>query len=228
MTIIQNSFEGGSNGTTLIVSPNNTGGASGDAANQIAGSPTFSNAQAASGSLSLQMPASSVQDSFRWNSLSMTAMKSRFYLYYPTLLGADHWPWQACIGGGATRILTLKVTTGNKLQLTTPAGSVWTAAAAFSAGQWYRAEVYMNGIDTSTATVKVAYFSFTRPLRSTRTTEPERATRVRRTSTPCSSGRRTARRSRTRSMSTTSPSTPHRRRTTCGRRCSPRSPGPRP
>ena len=85
-------------------------------------------------------------------------MKSRFYLYYPTLLGADHWPWQACIGGGATRILTLKVTTGNKLQLTTPAGSVWTDAAAFSAGQWYRAEVYMNGIDTSTATVKVAYF----------------------------------------------------------------------
>jgi hypothetical protein len=166
VAILRNSFEGGTN--TTVLSTGNTGGTSGDAANLIVGSPTFSSTRSVSGSLSMRIAADSVAQQFRWNGLSLSKFKARMYFYYDGLQSTDNYLFVTAVGG--TRTIICNVNGANKLRLYTAAGTgttIWTATNALSAGSWYRLECYGNGLSASTADVKVAYF----PVHGTTPTE---------------------------------------------------------
>lgn len=81
MTTLKNSFEGGSNGTTIT--EGNSGGASGDALGFVTGSPTYSNTHAHSGSLSAKITASS------GGSLAFEANVTNFWVRFYCWLQAN-------------------------------------------------------------------------------------------------------------------------------------------
>lgn len=84
MTVLVNSFEGGTN--TTVITTGNGGGASGNAFDSIGGSPTFSSTQAAHGSLSCEVSVSSSTAYVAWTTSlgSQATVYFRQYFYIPS------------------------------------------------------------------------------------------------------------------------------------------------
>jgi hypothetical protein len=161
MTTKQNTFEGGSVGTTI--SSGNSGGASGDAFDQVsigAGSGiVFDNAQVAHGSKSAKItPAAGVSDVLLW-SLSTNRVAARASFYLTALPTADLWLMSAYSSG--VRVATFHINAAGKLRVDDASGTtgVWTSAATMPLNQEVRCEHFLiAGSSSSNGTHKFAFY----------------------------------------------------------------------
>jgi hypothetical protein len=137
-----NSFNGGTNGVTI--STGNSGGSSGDAFNNVQGSPQFSNAQAFGGSgLSAFNPSSGVDCHLDWTGVTQpgNVFCARMYVYLVSATSGTQRTFVLLGSGGIVSAVwifsdrTLRVYTGFSTsvaaQLTTPVPT----------GQWVRIEL---------------------------------------------------------------------------------------
>jgi hypothetical protein len=157
MAIKFNDHSGGSHGTIISVA-NSDDGTSGNAVSSIAGNPTYDNTITVPNisPFSMRVPASSVAEQWKWSGESLTSFKAKFMLRYGTLQSADHWIFASAVGG--TKNIWLGGITTNKLRLYTVGGTRWTAVNAFTAGSWYRVEVYMGNLSATVGNIKVAIY----------------------------------------------------------------------
>lgn len=135
-----NTFEGGTNGTA--VTTGNTGGASGDAANQIVAGAgwthRFSSAQAMHGSLSLeQVGGSGTQAYFAWTYTSVDRVYGRAYAYLTTAFqGRSLIQCRAA----AAQTWRIALTSGGVVEFRNAANTLVDSSAALSLNTWYRIE----------------------------------------------------------------------------------------
>lgn len=166
MALVQNSAEGGTNGTTVTTS--NSGGTSGDAFGSVtitgtdAPVLTFSNSVAAHGSLSYRASGNSgdVVRAYLFNTASTTAT-TRVYMYInsiPTGNGVEVLDIQNSTFGFSSRVA---VDTSGKIQVQDAGGTIiYTTPAALSAGQWYRLELQLIvGTGATNGTIAFQYYS---------------------------------------------------------------------
>lgn len=183
---LTNSFEGGTNGTTVTQgSGGNTGGNSGNYFDLInigaASTLAFSNTEAAHGTLSckLTQPASAVSTTFAWTasltSSSIPTVYFRTYLWYPSLPSAGV-RVISCLNG-ATFLGAVQLGTTGKLTAINAAGSaiiftgngIASTTNALNTGAWSRVE----GFFTGSATVGQISVSIYNTPDSTTATETE-------------------------------------------------------
>lgn len=147
MTTLTNSFEGGTNGTTITTG--NSGGASGNAFDFVgvgAGATNeYSNAQAAGGTLSCQLQTvAGVADDVQWNTAgsapSVSQMWFRLYVYITSNPGATVRLWNATNGAGSVMSAQLN-STGHIIISYSPSGTIFTTfTTAVNTNGWFRVE----------------------------------------------------------------------------------------
>lgn len=150
MTVLLNSFEGGTSGTALTTG--NTGGASGNAFDAIsvgaAATLAFSNAQAAHGTLSCQVAigGTSTTALAEWTTSMGTqaTVWYRLYLYFTGNPSATVRPYAA--RSGASLAATVAVNTSGKLALLNAASSTQaTFTNSIPLNKWFRIEGLITG-----------------------------------------------------------------------------------
>lgn len=163
MAIIQNSAEGGTNGTT--VTTGNSGGTSGTAFAQvtITGAPTcaFSSAVKAHGSLAYHLSGVSGDVAKLYlGSTASSAAAVRVYMYLTSLPSAAQTLVQTQDSAFAAPV-NININGTNNLFITNAAGStVYTAPSALAAATWYRLELQtVKGTTTSNGTISFQYYA---------------------------------------------------------------------
>lgn len=163
-TFFYNTFEGGTNGTTITTG--NSGGTSGHAFDAVTitnGSLTFSSTQSAHGSLAAAMSttvSTGQVANFSWNTIPLTTtMYGRVYVY----LTASPITTDANIqfrGTGASNGGSIQIDTGRHLVLQ---NGVFTTILTFSTvlatATWYRIEWYMATGTAGNASFTVTYYA---------------------------------------------------------------------
>lgn len=153
MTLLTNSFEGGTNGTTLTTG--NTGGASGNAFDAVnigtGAANTFDNAQAAHGTLSNKVSTTATVSSCydEWNTSMGTLSQVWFrgYYYFTANPAATVRLWSCLVT--STTCAAVRVTTTGTLQFTNTGGTViLTSTATVPLNQWFRVEGFVIGSAT--------------------------------------------------------------------------------
>lgn len=152
--LASNSFEEGSNGTTITTT--NTGDAADQAFDNVAGSPSFSNTEAHSGSLSAYFPTGAARhvDYLAATLGSPTSVWSRAYVWLTALPSGTV---RVVSGDGPTtqNLHRVSITPAGLLScLILGSGSTSTSSVAVATGQWVRIETLMT-TDGTTATVEV-------------------------------------------------------------------------
>ena len=145
MTVVTNSFEGGTNGTTITAG--NSGGASGNPFDSVSvgsgGTLSFSNAQAALGTLSALAQTTTAAATYAaWGASIGTPAQVwfRIYLYFGTLPSATTRFFTVSNGGG-TGCARFAITTAGKILAADGAGStITTSTLAIPTAQWFRVE----------------------------------------------------------------------------------------
>lgn len=148
MTLLKNTFEGGTNGAGLTAgSGGNTGGASGDFFNAVtatAGTVTFSTSAAMVGSLGVaftQDATTSTAQLVRWSGTNYTVAYMRAYVKFPTLPAAN-FIFMRAQRTSVNRALIRMSSTGN-IQLADSAGTLrYTSTKAFTANEAFRIETH--------------------------------------------------------------------------------------
>ncbi len=154
MTVLVNSAEGGTNGTTVTAA--NSGGASGNAADSVTIGATctlaFDSAHAAHGALAYKVAyggtAGNVQ--FTWAAAMGTQSQLwfRLYLYFTANPGSNTPVW-SCHPASGTCGRLFVLTTG-KLQFNDSAGSLVIASTnTVPLNQWFRVEGFLTGSATA-------------------------------------------------------------------------------
>lgn len=156
MTTLQNSFTGGTSGTTISAA--NSGGASGNAFDAVTigvgCTLTFSNTQAVHGGLSASSttPVSASNSIVEWTtSLTGTTVPQiwfRIYAYLPSLPGNQlH---IASVRNAGTYCGGVAVApTGKVVTLNASSGTQTTSTTTLSAGKWFRLDGYVIGSATA-------------------------------------------------------------------------------
>lgn len=140
MTVKRNTFDGGTN--TTVITEGNSGGLSGDALQYVNNSPTFSNAQAHSGTLSCATQVSTFTAiGFE---LSATTCWVRFYAYLTQHAAASLLRlWDTVNASGSFRGgLNTKV--NGQLDLLCAGTTVDVSGAALTLNQWIRIEAMFS------------------------------------------------------------------------------------
>lgn len=153
MAIFRNTFEGGTNGTTVTVA--NSGGASGDAFT-AAGAMIFSSTQAAHGALSIR-DTPSTSSVVRWAISGVAAVSIRSYVYFTAT------PSMAIFRithATDTTAAVVQVNTANKLRLNAKSNTqLWVSTADIPLNQWLRIEAYfIQGATASSGQAQIAYY----------------------------------------------------------------------
>jgi hypothetical protein len=147
VTILVNTFEGLSDGTTLTTG--NTGGGSGNAFDAIAGTFTASTADAMSGSVSCVTGGTAAQAYLRWNPTSSTSLSARGYFKLGALTAADE-RLIVFLSTAGTAIAYVVGNGAGKLRFgCTGSGSTWTAPNTYPTSTWLRIEC---GVTAGTTT----------------------------------------------------------------------------
>ena len=149
MTTVQNSFEGGTSGTTI--STGNSGGTSGTAFDVIsigaAATLAFSGTRAAHGTLSCQVAtgASSVSSYAEWSTSmgSHTQVWFRLYLYFTALPSASTAIWRAYQGTQQVCGLNLQTSTGQLRMEDSSNAEIFGTTAPAPTGRWFRLEGFV-------------------------------------------------------------------------------------
>lgn len=160
MSLLTNSAEGGTNGTTVTAA--NSGGGSGNAFSSVTigsgAALTYASAAAAHGTLGYSLTgAASTVTTISWSSFSDTSVTARFY-YNPG----------ATLPSTLLRLLDIRNSTGtaariqlsatNQLFMQNNAGTtVFTSATPLTTNTWYRIECAIS-ISATTATMKYDYY----------------------------------------------------------------------
>jgi hypothetical protein len=162
VTIKQNSFEGGTAGTT--VSTGNSGGASGTAFDVVTigsgATLTYTTTEVMHATKALALGSVATNTTFvTYNGFATTQMAVRFYIRFDTLPGTNG-PIRLCdIRTSSTSVTRVVMDTSNRLIFQTSNGTTTlkTFTTALSANTWYRIEaVSSNG--TSGATCNMSYY----------------------------------------------------------------------
>lgn len=156
MTVLTNSFEGGTNGTTLTTA--NSGGASGNAFDAVTNTGTnavdiFDNTVAAHGTLSCKVATgtSSVQSLNRWSTSmgTVTQVWFRMYLYFTAFPTAVTRVMGYATSGGTTcGIVGVAATTGKVNFFNASGSAIITTANAVPLNAWCRVEGFLIGSAT--------------------------------------------------------------------------------
>lgn len=162
MALIQNTAEGGSNGTAATTA--NTGGGSGRAFDTVslAGSAVinFSNEQAAAGSLGYKMVTNATDAHYlEWIPTAGASFAARVYYYLPTLPSAGNSVLQVRTAGGGTTLTQVLIRNDGSMQVADATGAyaITTAASVFPAAQWVRIEISATS-GASTGTLNFAAY----------------------------------------------------------------------
>lgn len=146
MTLLTNSFEGGSSGTTITAG--NSGGASGNAFDTVDDSPAYSNTHAATGTLSAKLSAGTTNQAMWWTgSLTGTSVPQvwfRLYGYlsaYPTSSPTIVEPRYS--GGSAAFVV--QESNGQLTFADQSATAVFRTTTALPIGAWWRIEGFITG-----------------------------------------------------------------------------------
>jgi hypothetical protein len=145
MTLRTNTFEGGSNTTVITIA--NSGGASGDAFDDVTGATlTFSSAQAYNGSLSM-LAVSGVASSVRWQSMSSMTLRGT------SAAGTREFVQVRTSGG--TNIASLALNSSNQV-VAVNVGSMISGSesGALSVNNWYRIDFIFTVATTSTGRIQ--------------------------------------------------------------------------
>ncbi len=153
MTLLTNSFEGGTSGTTITAG--NSGGTSGSAFDSVSigasATAAFDNAHAANGTLSgkITTPVSATSSYLAWTTSmgSQATVWFRLSLYYTANPANTHRVWTAV--QTATNCGSLQVTSAGKLQFIDASSSaIFTSTATIPLNAWFRVEGYLTGSAT--------------------------------------------------------------------------------
>lgn len=163
MVLKANNAEGGSHGTT--VTPANSGGASGAAFDTVDlssgnGSVKYSTAASPYGTYCYEIQSPSGNGaSVRWLDFSGPSLAARAYFRMTDIPAAATELIRVRNASLAT-MARLVVSASGRVAAQDAAGTVWTAALpAMSLNTWYRIEIVtVKGADTSTGTIKAAYY----------------------------------------------------------------------
>ena len=162
-----NNADFGTNGTALTIA--NSGNATSRFFQNFtqAGQISFSNMQAAHGTLSYQFQAVSGSDNIvTWRGLHTNAAAMRFYFYF-TANPAELNPFaQFTTGpGGFLQLAWLAVNLNGRLCVLDATSTViWQAAAPLSLNTWYRFELFASlGGTATTGTIQAAYYVLDNP-----------------------------------------------------------------
>lgn len=153
MTLYQNSFEGGTDGTN--VTTGNSGGASGDAFSAVNATVKFATAAALHGSMGGRFTGGSGW--VKWTA-SSSAFALRFYMKLPASAPSGGDAYIATMPTAAGYAGTLSVDSSKRISLSSDADIVFTSAA-LSSGTVYRIEVAIQkGTTTSNGTLRFGYY----------------------------------------------------------------------
>ena len=158
MTLVQNSAEGGTNGTQLTTA--NSGGGSGDAFTVVSpGSSarcTFDNTQTMHGSLSYKIAAAASTTTFNgWNGYTATTMAARFYFRFSALPSVAGFRLLDIRDSAAAGVGRVNMNASNQLIFQNNGSTLKTFTNALSANTWYRLEVVCGN---NTAVYKCDYY----------------------------------------------------------------------
>lgn len=154
MTLLTNSFEGQSSGTTVTAA--NSGGTSGSAFDVVTGPPTsgtlaYDNTHAAHGvnACKVAIAATSGQNLCRWSTSMGTQGQVwyRLYVYFTANPAATFRLAGFATSGGTTCSLLLLTNLG-QLQMTNAGGTTQFTTAAINTGSWSRIEGFVIGSAT--------------------------------------------------------------------------------
>ncbi len=158
-----NNADFGTNGTALTMAN------SGDTSNHFfqsfsqPGQISFSNAQAAHGSLSYVFQSVSGSDNLMmWRGLHTSAAAMRFYIYITAIPAEINPIAQFTTGsGGFTQLAWLAVNLNGKICVLDATSTViWQATNAISLNTWYRLEIFASlGGTATTGTIQAAYYA---------------------------------------------------------------------
>jgi hypothetical protein len=158
MTLLTNSAEGGTNGTTLTGgSGGNTGGASGDYFDSVttvaSGTLAFDNAESdPHGSLSIKVAtgATAGQSMVAWSTQmgSQTTVWFRIYLYYSALPTVQSRIFSAIQTASLCSGLYLQASTGKLWSGNSSGGQIFILTNAIPTGKWFRIEGFVTGSAT--------------------------------------------------------------------------------
>lgn len=166
MTIKANTFEGGTNGTTITIG--NSGGGSGDtidyvAINGVGSAMVFSNAQAAHGTLSGKItPVASNTCYFQYGTsvapLATVTLAARFYVYMTSATTSAMGLFFFYDNSGARATSLHLDATGKLYARDTTGTTLWTATSAFPLNQWVRVELFAKIATTTTGEIHAKYY----------------------------------------------------------------------
>lgn len=159
MTILRNTFDGGTNGTSMTTA--NAGGASGDTFAGVEASVVFSNEQAHTGTLSMKPPSTTSTGLARWAASGDRTLAFRGYVYFTAAHTGDYNFAQLLVINTSTIALTVQVQGTNQLRLRNNTTSInpWTATSSLPLNQWVRVEMLVQqGTTTTDGQVRVAYY----------------------------------------------------------------------
>jgi hypothetical protein len=145
MTVLVNSFEGGTNGTTITTG--NSGGASGNAFDAVTGSPTFSSTHAAHGTLSCSVSVSSSSATVAWNASlgSQAQVWFREYFYIPSNPGGTIYLTSFTQAGVSTCASLMMLSTGQLAVWDNTSTAQITSTESVPLNQWFRVEGFVVG-----------------------------------------------------------------------------------
>lgn len=164
---LANNADFGTNGTVLTVAN------SGDVSNRFfqsfsqTGQVSFSNTQAAHGTLSYQFqPVNGSSNLLMWRGLHTSAAAMRLYLYLTAIPGEINTFAQFTTGpGGFSQLAWLAVNLNGRLcVLDSTSTVIWQASAPLSVNTWYRLELFASLGGTATSgTIEAAYYLLDNP-----------------------------------------------------------------
>lgn len=164
MSIIYNTFDGGTNGTAMTTA--NTGGTSGTAFTAVVSDATFSTEQAHSGTLSMKMGAqnAAVAAYGRWTDTTPAAnVQEKQYFFFTTAHTTDYGLFETRGDtSSGSRKASVLISGANKLRVNISGNAtpiVFTSTADFPLNQWVRVEgMFETGTSDSTGRVRVAMY----------------------------------------------------------------------
>jgi len=163
--LLVNTFDGGTSGNTLTTSPGgNTGGASGNAFDQVVigsgATDQFDSTHAAHGANSNKIAtagSAAVYNEWSGSLLPATQTWYRLYLYFTANPTNQHRVFAAYSSGVVAA--SLQVTTGGNLQWKDAGGStIFTGSTAIPLNAWFRVEGYVIG-NASTGQVSLSLYT---------------------------------------------------------------------
>jgi hypothetical protein len=160
----QNTAEGGTNGTAVTTA--NSGGTSGDAWTDVKNTWTFSNAQAASGTLSYQCSqVAGTGASVMWDfsSAPLTTHYGRLYLYMTAFATQSHPIFKGLTAGFTSDSWRVDLTASGQVRIRDGAGTALaTSTQTITTGAWWRFEwkvVCSSGTGTTDGQITVNVYS---------------------------------------------------------------------